>query len=662
MKSPVRGLADGTSSSSSAEIHLLVHRLPQPQQKFRSPASRRQRSRQRHPLRGCSHHRCSGELLRFMALVGGAATAYGHASHPGPRSGAPVAAGRRVARRRRARGREFGRPATLDAFQLDMEPNLWVWLRPTTAGEVPPSVDVTSGALIGDAVVTVGGCGRAAATSTCTRCRRGLCTAATYGAGRTSVAAPSARGGHCVAHLKPLARRSCSAAATAALLPRRLAAPRLDEACSREVRNGVIVATADDEHEVAWEPLLAGGAAHAPSAAQRHSCAVHPRLEWLFVFGGCALDGKCSNALHILRTDSGPAGRAGLLAAAPHWAKIEAVGTPPAPRGAHVALALPLGAEHSDGAIMLLGGANGEHWHADEPLLDLKMRCAAGCAPPSGHCRTGSAVRAGLHGADCAIDTLLAAARATVTAACSVRVRRWLARRRLRDDALRRGSRTAAAFSSAARPSASARTVSRAARAKSTRCPRHCSGRGDCANGVCRCHGGFGGEACGGDERCEARCHDRGECLAAEGSARPLRVRCGLWRRGASPTRAAGRRAHGVCRAALRVRGGHGGGARGGSVCRWLRPRRAVRRAGALRVRGRLGGGAGAAPQPRGLPSTRRRRKPPPAWSKLVEGGRAQCDVAQCSAVGCDARSGACVAPDGACASPASAASTAQPA
>ena len=49
----------------------------------------------------------------------------------------------------------------------------------------------------------------------------------------------------------------------------------------REVRNGVIVATADDEHEVAWEPLLAGGAAHAPSAAQRHSCAVHPRLEWL---------------------------------------------------------------------------------------------------------------------------------------------------------------------------------------------------------------------------------------------------------------------------------------------------------------------------------------------------------------------------------------------
>ena len=666
MKSPgPRLLAPAASSSSTAELHLSWSTASRSRNKNSALAGVAAATLNDSAILfgGCSHHRCSGELLRFDGArwSEALATAYGHASHPGPRSGALlVAAGRfawLVGGVREDENSE--RPATLDAFQLDMEPSPWVWLRPTTAGEVPPSVDVTSGALIGDAVVTVGGCGPRG----CHANVHALSTRIVHGRHvwsrphLRSVAAPSARGGHCVAHLETLGatlvlggcdRKRCFHDGWLLRVWTKRA--------PREVRNGVIVATADDEHEVAWEPLLAGGAAHAPSATQRHSCVVHPRLEWLFVFGGCALDGKCSNALHILRTDSGPAGRAGLLAAAPHWAKIEAVGTPPAPRGAHVALALPLGAEHSDGAIMLLGGANGEHWYADEPLLDLKMRCAAGCAPPSGHCRNWQCeCAAGFTGADCATDTRCTGGCSghghCVHAACVC-------------DAGWRGDDCATDARCGEACLAHGHCIQLRGEAKcvcedgfegsacevDTRCPRRCSGRGDCVDGVCRCHGGFGGEACGDDERCEARCHDHGECLAAEGSARGRCV-CGAGFGGAAcelDLRCRPACAHGVCRdGACACEEGYGGGACEAAVCaggcghggRCVAPGRCECEDGWAEA-------PAAALQPRGLPSTRRRRKPPPAWSKLVEGGRAQCDVAQCSAVGCDARSGACVAPD----------------
>ena len=54
-----------------------------------------------------------------------------------------------------------------------------------------------------------------------------------------------------------------------------------------------------------WRQLQAGGLA--PKPAQGHSCVAHQ--DWILVFGGCGIDGVCFNTVHVLRADTGPAGR-----------------------------------------------------------------------------------------------------------------------------------------------------------------------------------------------------------------------------------------------------------------------------------------------------------------------------------------------------------------
>ena len=231
--------------------------------------------------------------------------------------------------------------------------------------------------------------------------------------------------------------------------------------------------------------------------------------------------------------------------------------------------------------------------------------------------------------------------------------------------AARRVSRTATAFSCEARQSASARTASRAARARLTLAARGAALAAATALTVPAA--ATAGRRRGVRRRRAVRgALPRPRRVPGGGGerARPLRVRCGLGRRGvrARPAMPAGVRARRVPRRRVRARRG----------------------TAAARARRRCAGGCGhggrcvapgrcecedgwaeapaAALQPRGLPSTRRRRKPPPAWSKLVEGGRRSATSRSARRWGATRGRARASRRTSACASPASEASTAQPA